>query len=72
MKLKNINKSDTNYPKTLLKSKYAPELLYYIGDISILNNCIAVIGKRDVSERILKISYNIGEKLASQGYIGVK
>ena len=66
--IKTVHKSDEEYPGSLLRSKYAPHTLYYIGDISIANNCVAVIGKRDVSEETQRVSYLLGKLIASYGY----
>lgn len=62
-------KTDDSYPKTLRMLKSAPDILYYVGDISILaeSTVVAVVGKRDSSERYLRIAHKIGEKLAENG-----
>lgn len=47
----------------------APDMIYYIGDITACESeIVAVIGKRDVQERYLKIARKVGEILAREGY----
>ena len=47
----------------------APEVLYYVGDITACENTvIAVISKRNSQERYLRIAKKIGELLAKEGY----
>ena len=61
-------KTDEGYPRILRGVKAAPEILYYAGDISVCDNTvIAVIGKRDATERHLKIAKQIGVILAKNG-----
>lgn len=67
--IKSCNKNDVHYPYSLRNLPSAPDILYYIGDITICENkIIAVIGKRDAQERYLKIAYRIGDLLAQEGY----
>jgi len=62
-------KNDERYPKTLRNMKAAPDILYYVGDISACENIvIAVVGKRNAAERYLKIAKKFGEILAKEGY----
>ncbi len=62
-------KSDECYPKILRDMKTAPDILYYVGDISACDNVvIAVVGKRDATERYLKIAKRIGGVLAREGF----
>ena len=50
---------DDNYPKQLLDLTYPPIVLFYKGDISIINSkCISIVGSRIVNE--------YGEKMCSQ------
>lgn len=57
---------DNNYPASLLELKDRPPLIYYKGNIELLNNNdnIAVIGSRNCSQNGLKIAYETGKKLA--------
>jgi len=67
--IKSCQKNDECYPKTLRDIKSAPDLLYYIGDISACENVvIAVVGKRDATERYLKIAKMVGGVLANKGF----
>ena len=44
--------------------------LYYVGNIELLNEtCIAVIGRRETSERYERISYQVGKVLAKNRYV---
>lgn len=66
--IKSCNKNDECYPKHLREMASAPEVLYYVGDISICNGVvIAVIGKRNAAQRYLHIARKIGERLAKEG-----
>ena len=67
--IKSCKKTDDSYPKALRMLKSAPDILYYVGDISILaeSTVVAVVGKRDSSERYLRIAHKIGGKLAENG-----
>ncbi len=67
--IKSCQKNDECYPKTLRDIKTAPDILYYIGDISACENVvIAVVGKRDATERYLKIAKMVGGVLANKGF----
>lgn len=67
--IKSCQKNDECYPKTLRDIKAAPDILYYIGDISACENVvIAVVGKRDATERYLKIAKMVGGVLANKGF----
>lgn len=65
---KSCKKADESYPKVLRTLKTAPDILYYVRDISILveSTVVAVLGKRDVSQRYLRIARKIGERLAER------
>ena len=66
--IKSCKKSDKCYPRHLRELKSAPEILYYVGDISACESVvIAVIGKRDAEERYLRIARKVGEVLAREG-----
>ena len=67
--IKSCNKTEECYPKALRNIKTAPERLFYLGDVQACNNnLIAVIGKREASDRYLKIAWQIGKILAQEGY----
>ncbi|MDE6639767.1 MAG: DNA-protecting protein DprA [Acetatifactor sp.] len=67
--IQSCKKDDEFYPKTLRDVKDAPDILYYVGDISVLENVvIAVVGKRDAAERYLRLARRIGEVLAREGF----
>ena len=66
--IKCVKITDPEYPKQLRESKHAPETLYYVGDMSALEKCVAVIGKRDASEQSLSFAHEAGRELAARGY----
>ena len=67
--IKSCKKNDIFYPRHMRDLESAPEVLYYVGDITACENTvIAVIGKRNSQERYLKIAKKIGELLAKEGY----
>ncbi len=67
--IKSCNKSDECYPKHLRELSSSPDVLYYVGDISVCDSIIiAIIGKRDVHKRYLEIARQYGELLAKKGY----
>ena len=66
--IKSCKKNDGCYPKRLCDLTSAPEILYYIGDITACENIvIAVIGKRSAQDRYLQIAHRIGKLLAENG-----
>ena len=67
--IQSCQKSDECYPKILRDIKAAPDILYYVGDISACENIvIAVVGKRNAAERYLKSAKRVGEILAREGF----
>lgn len=67
--IQSCQKGDECYPKALRDMKSAPDILYYVGDISVCENVvIAVVGKRDATERYLQIAKMIGGILAKEGF----
>lgn len=67
--IRSCQRGENGYPKALQDIKAAPEILYYVGDISACENVvIAVVGKRDATERYLRIAKQIGCILAKQGF----
>ena len=60
---------DKEYPQQLLDLEYPPFVLFYKGDITLLNNeLIAVVGSRNYSEYGKRCTIDIVEKL-SRGYV---
>ena len=62
---------DDAYPRTLrtaLKRNQAPPVLFYIGDLSILQRrTLAIIGSRNASPRSLDFTRDVANYLAGQG-----
>lgn len=66
--IKSCKKTDMCYPKSLCDITSAPDILYYVGDISACENVVvAVVGRRDADERYLQIARSIGGMLAKKG-----
>ena len=61
---------ETNYPHDLKKIKDRPEVLYYRGNIDILNEhkSIAVVGSRKISAVGAKLAYNAGSIIGKNGF----
>lgn len=60
---------DMTYPRELLNGKGRPPVLYYKGDIEILNQFknIAVIGGRKISETGRHLAYQTAQKIGEAG-----
>ena len=71
MKYKHLKITDTLYPKSLKDTlgKYAPQDLYYIGNIELLkNNGIGFCGSRDVSQEGIEASKQCSLELIKNNY----
>ncbi len=64
---------DDIYPVVLKHLNGMPQVLYYQGNISILNDekCVAIVGSRDCSDEALSFSRKAGEEAAKQGLVVV-
>lgn len=64
-----IKENEKNYPKGLLNISRNPSILYYKGNIDIVNckKNIAIIGTRNASEKGLRLAYETGQSIAEQG-----
>ena len=70
MEIKYTKRGEKDYPKRLAGMENAPDKLYYLGDISLLNkNVVALIGKRDVSEKVMATAKRCGEILTERGAV---
>lgn len=61
---------DPEYPKSLKKSPNPPLVLFYYGDLSLIqdeNKCVSYIGSRDVSKATESTTREICEDLAKRG-----
>lgn len=66
--IKQIKIGETNYPKRLLHIYHPPEVLYTIGDETILNEkSIAMVGCRSCSQYGKTNAYRFGYQLAEKG-----
>ncbi len=60
---------DFDYPKLLCEINDPPLVLYYKGDISILQNrCIAMVGTRNASEKGCYHARSFAREFAAEGY----
>lgn len=64
-----VKENEELYPKGLLNISGRPSILYYKGNIEIINrkNSIAVIGTRKVSESGRRLAYETGQMVAESG-----
>lgn len=63
---------DSNYPQHLKQIYKPPIVLYYYGDISLLDSYsknVSIVGSRDNSEYGERITTEIASGLASRGYV---
>ncbi len=58
-------KYEDNYPSQLLTSlkKRAPLFLYYVGDLSIMNNMVSIVGPQTMEKRLSSFTKNLVTKL---------
>ena len=60
---------DYQYPKLLTEIDDPPLVLYYKGDLSVLNaRCIAMVGTRDATNKGKYHARSFAQELAAQGY----
>lgn len=61
-----------DYPESLKEINCPPFVLYYYGDLSIVNNNIlAMVGMRECSEYGRKVATKLSQDLSKEGYIVV-
>jgi DNA processing protein len=48
--VKTVSLNDADYPRWLRQIHQPPQVLYYLGEITNLDNCLAVVGSRQHSE----------------------
>lgn len=68
--IKCCKENQSDYPDNLKKIKDYPSVLYYKGNIEILNQYknIAVIGSRKISEAGSRLAYSAGNMIAQNGF----
>lgn len=67
-----IKKTDPDFPKCFDLLSKKPTLLYYIGNLNLLNEkCVAIIGKRDAEVVSLNRAKSYGKYLSEKGYVVV-
>lgn len=69
MEVVQITKKNKDYPKRLLKRKDAPEVLYVVGDIKLLNkeNILGIVGSRECTEYGRKVAKFFAHELSKAG-----
>ncbi len=68
MKMKSIRKGEKNYPKQLLEISDPPEIIYVLGDETILKNFgIGIVGTRNSSQYGEEITRALAYGLAKEG-----
>lgn len=65
------NHKDNNYPKCFRDISNYPHNIYYVGDLSLLNNTkkVAVIGTRDISLRGALVTDNLTSVLLQKDFV---
>lgn len=69
--IKTITISDSDYPALLKQIHQPPHLLYYLGDIKNLTNCLAVVGSREHSEYGQQVTKRLISGLLNQSKITI-
>ena len=65
-----VKKGDKDYPESLLTIQEAPEVLYCIGNLSLMKKkCIAVVGSRKCTEYGKQTAMKIGKTAAQNGVV---
>src|SRR4030042_147870 len=67
--IKTLSFQDRNYPKSLRKTKNAPRVLYYRGELFPIKKCFAVVGTRRCSDYGKDIAFQIAGDLSEAGFI---
>lgn len=68
MIFRKITKNDELYPNKLKQIIDPPQVLYYLGDIMLLqNNCLAIVGCRNASQYGIKIAKIFANEISKAG-----
>ena len=65
--IKTTSVNDASYPELLKEIKYAPQILYYRGELPARENCFAVVGTRTCSAYGRELALKIAGDLAEAG-----
>ena len=71
LKCKTLVLTDPDYPEAVRNIRKAPLVLYYYGDISLLNDYrknVSIVGSRDYSDYGAQKTIEIAGELARRGY----
>lgn len=66
-KIYKIKKGDKNYPEKLKILKDAPDVLYAIGDVGVINKSVGIIGTRRCSSYGRQVASEFTKKLVERG-----
>ena len=71
--MQSCSRDDEIFPLLLREIKKCPDLLYYSGNIGIVNDmpCVAIIGSREASEEALEKAFSYGRLAAEEGFVVV-
>ncbi len=70
--IKTVTMLEDGYPEMLRLIHDPPELLYYIGDLSLASeHCVAVVGSRKATEYGKTVARRIGSAIAAHGLVHV-
>lgn len=71
--IKFLNLEDPDYPPKLRKASNPPFILYFLGNLDLLQrNPLAIVGSRDISLKGLEITYRFSEVLEKHGIVIIK
>ena len=71
LKVKAVTILDKEYPQALYKLPYSPLVLFYEGDLSLIQNpdaCVSIVGSRKSHTYGEENSYELAAKLAQKGF----
>lgn len=66
--IKKISIEDKNYPKLLKKIKNPPKEIYFMGEISSEEKCIAIVGTRVPSSYGKEVAYKLASEISQAGF----
>lgn len=70
MQIESLPRTDPRYPSLLKHIYLSPEVLYYAGDLSLLEApCLAIVGTRRCTQRGEATAFRFAEALAREGLV---
>ncbi len=67
--IKTIKRGDKDYPESLENISDPPEILYYLGNLSILGKNIGVVGTRQITKFGQEVTEKITKELVEEGFV---